>query len=255
MCPSHLVNNWKNEIARFIPNSRSYIIHNLEELLAIKNKLTDPYKVENSFVILSKECAKIGYSNRPAVLFRKVGYYKNENGHRVKAYNVFVCPECGQVLTKYINVPSYPGSSRKVKRVVPMELTDFTKETNWNTECTNKVKVYNSANEMYETVSCGNKLWTAANRDDEDTNWIKLGKSGWIHKDTMKILINIYGSPDFEMTRKDAEFYDALTDQYDNIKKTGKADTKFTGTKKYPIANYIKKRMSGIFDYGIFDEI
>lgn len=255
MCPSHLVNNWKNEIARFIPNSRSYIIHNLEELLAIKSKLTDPYKVENSFVILSKECAKIGYSNRPAVLFRKVGYYKNENKHRVKAYNVFVCPECGQVLTKTINVPYSPGSSRKVKRVVPMELTDFTKETNWNTVCTNEVKVYNNAKEMYETVSCGNKLWTAANRDDEDTNWIKLGKSGWVHKDTMKILINIYGSPDFEMTRKDAEFYDALTDQYDNIKKTGKADTKFTGTKKYPIASYIKKRMPGIFDYGIFDEI
>ena len=37
MCPSHLVNNWKNEIARFIPNSRSYIIHNVEELLAKLN--------------------------------------------------------------------------------------------------------------------------------------------------------------------------------------------------------------------------
>ena len=255
MCPSHLVNNWKNEIARFIPNSRSYIIHNLEELLAIKNKLTDPYKIENSFVILSKECAKIGYSNRPAVLFKRIGYYKNENGSRVKAHNVFVCPECGQVLTKYISVPTYPGSSRKIKRIVPMELTDFTKETNWNLECTNKVKVYNSTDEIYETVPCGNKLWTAANRDDNDTSWIKLGKSGWVHKNTMKILIDIYGSPDFKMTKKDAEFYDVLTDQYNSIKKTGKPETKFTGTKKYPIANYIKKRMPGIFDYGIFDEI
>ena len=136
-----------------------------------------------------------------------------------------------------------------------MELTDFTKETNWNLECTNKVKVYNPTDEIYETVPCGNKLWTAANKDDNDTNWIKLGKSGWVHKDTMKILIDIYGSPDFKMTKKDAEFYDVLTDQYNSIKKTGKPETKFTGTKKYPIANYIKKRMPGIFDYGIFDEI
>ena len=177
MCPSHLVNNWKNEIARFIPNSRSYIIHNVEELLAIKDRLEDPYKIENSFVIMSKEIAKIGYGNRPAVLFKRVGYYQNEHGDMIKANNVFVCPECGQVLTKYINVPAYPGSNGKVKRKVPLELTDFAKEYSYNDICTNNVKIYDPKEEIYKTVMCKNKLWTAMNRDDENLSLVNLDGS------------------------------------------------------------------------------
>ena len=255
MCPSHLVNNWKNEIARFIPNSRSYIIHNLEELLAIKDKLADPYKIENTFVIMSKECAKIGYGNRPAVLFKKAGYYKNENARMVKANNVFVCPECGEVLTKTINVPIYPGSSRKVKRIVPLELTDFAKENSYNTICTNRIKIYNSKEEVWETRDCGNKLWTAANKDETNSKWVKLGKSGWFHKDTLKILMDRFTQPDYKMTRKDAELFESLSDQHNSIIKTGEVDNRFVGTKKYPIASYVKKRMPNVFDYGIFDEI
>ena len=254
MCPSHLLNNWKNEVARFIPNSRSYIIHNLEELLSIKDKLLDPNKIENSFVILSKETAKIGYTNRPAVLFKRVAYY-TANNDRIKAHNVFVCPKCGKVLTKVINVPSYPGSSRKVKRTVPLELSDFAKENSINMECTNVYRVFNKDTEDYDKFTCGNKLWTANNKDDSDSNWVKLGKSGWYHKDTIEILINKYMAMSGNMTKKDAEFFVTLCDQYNSIQRTGDVDMRYSGTKKYPIASYIKKRMQGVFDYGIFDEI
>ena len=254
MCPSHLVNNWKNEIARFIPNSRSYIIHNVEELLAIKDRLEDPYKIENSFVIMSKEIAKIGYGNRPAVLFKRVGYYQNEHGDMIKANNVFVCPECGQVLTKYINVPAYPGSNRKVKRKVPLELTDFAKEYSYNDICTNYVKIYDPKEEIYKTVMCKNKLWTAMNRDDENLQWVKLGKSGWFHVDSIDILMDYYLNSGVKMTKKDAELFDNLSDQHNSLIRTGKIDRRFNGTKKYPVAKYIKKRMPNVFDYGIFDE-
>ena len=254
MCPSHLVNNWKNEVARFVPNSRSYIIHNLEELLAIKDILADPYKIENSFVILSKESAKIGYGNRPAVLFKKIGYYKNEHGNMVKANNVFVCPECGQVLTKYVTVPIYPGASRKVKRIVPLDLTDFTKENSINDICTNTIKVYDFKEEAYRKKNCNNKLWTAVNRDDDNLQWVKLGKSGWVHKDTIEILMNHYLNSGIKMTRKDSELFANLSDQHNSLIRNGTVNNKYIGTKKYPIASYIKKRMNNVFDYGIFDE-
>ena len=255
MCPSHLVNNWKNEITRFIPNSRSYIIHDLEELLSIKDRLTDPYKIENSFVILSKETAKIGYGSRPAVVFKKVAYYKNERGNMTEAHNVYACPECGQVLTKVINVPAYPGARRKVKKVVPLELSDFAKENNFNLRCENTYKKYDPVKEEWIQKTCNNSLWTAANRDEEDSKWVKLGKSGWYHKDTIEVLMNHYMTPGITMTKKDAELFENLSDQYNSIQRTGDVDNRFSGTKKYPIASYIKKRMNGVFDYGIFDEI
>ena len=254
LCPSHLVENWKNEVERFIPNGRAYIIHNLEELLELENKLKDPFKVENTFVILSKERAKIGYGNRPAVLFKRVGYYTNEQNRRVKAKNVFVCPECGQVLTKEISVQANSWSTRKVKRVVPMELQDFTKEYTNNEICNNIVYEYNSKTETREKKVCGNKLWTAINRDDEGIDWIKLGKSGWVHKDTIEIMMADFLSKD-KLDKKDADFFSALSEQYNSIKTSGETIVRFKGTKKYPIASYINKRMNDVFDYGIFDEL
>lgn len=254
MCPSHLVENWKNEVARFIPNGKSYIVHNLEELLELEEKLRDPYKVENSFVILSKECAKIGYGNRPAVLLRKFGYYTNEVGRTVLARNVFVCPECGQVLTKKVKVPIHPNSSRKVDRTVPLELTDFTKESVINTTCSNRVRYYNRKEEAWMFKPCENKLWTAINRDDEDTNWVKLGKEGWVHIDTIEPLVDYFMDEHKPENKKEADFFAALTEQYNNIKREGKIINRFKGTKKYPVSKYVKKRLNRVFDYGIFDE-
>ena len=251
MCPSHLLENWKNELTRFIPNSRAYIVHNLEELLDIKDRLTDPYKVENSFVILSKEVAKIGYGNRPAVLYRTMGSYKDERGNIKQARNVFICPECGQVLTKTIKVPAYPGARRKVDKIVPMELTDMTKENAFNITCSNIIRKQNKEG-TWVSATCNNRLWTASNRDDENIKWIKLGKSGWFHVDTLEYLTEQMMAAG--ITSKNADLFAALTEQYNKLRTDGEVVRHFRGTKKYPIANYIKKRMNDVFDYGIFDE-
>ena len=50
---------------RFIPNSKGYIVHNLDELLEIEDKLKNRNRAENMFVIMSKEIAKLGYDERP----------------------------------------------------------------------------------------------------------------------------------------------------------------------------------------------
>lgn len=252
MCPSHLLNNWKNEIERFIPNGKGYIIHNLEELLDLKPRLDDPYKVENTFVILSKEIAKIGYGFRPAALFKRVGSYRNEHNVLVQARNVFICPECGHVLTKEMNIP-IPHSRRKRKVIVPLDILDFLKESPINEFCTNDVKVWDHKAEQYTIKKCNAKLWTALNRDDEDTKWIKLGANGWIMKDHIEIITERLISKD-NLDTKESKLMDSLLEQYNSIQETGEAVIHYKGTKKYPIAKYIKERMYHTFDYACIDE-
>ena len=69
MCPSHLVENWKNEVEEIVPNSKCYIIHNITELFKIKNKLKDKARTENMYVIISKETAKNEFKKRPAAIW------------------------------------------------------------------------------------------------------------------------------------------------------------------------------------------
>ena len=68
MSPSHLVEKWKSEMETYIPNAKGYIIHNLDELLALENKLRAKNRVENVYVIMSKEIAKLGFDLRPAAI-------------------------------------------------------------------------------------------------------------------------------------------------------------------------------------------
>ncbi|MCI6456124.1 MAG: hypothetical protein MSA56_00290, partial [Clostridium sp.] len=81
-----------------------------------------------------------------------------------------------------------------------------------------------------------------------------LGKSGWFHVDSIDILMDYYLNSGVKMTKKDAELFDNLSDQHNSLIRTGEIDRRFNGTKKYPVAKYIKKRMPNVFDYGIFDE-
>ena len=114
MSPSHLVEKWKQEMETYVPNSKGYIVHNLDELLEIESKLKNRNRAENMFVIMSKEIAKLGYDERPAAVWSK-------------SKGCFVCPECGQPLYKEISVQQ-PYSRRKVKAKVKLTELDFTKQ-------------------------------------------------------------------------------------------------------------------------------
>ena len=96
VCPSHLTVKWKREVEERIPNARAYIVSDFNELKGIESKLRNNQKVENTYVILSKERAKMNYDLRPAAIWSK-------------SKKTFVCPDCGQVLyTK-----EYEGSGRR----------------------------------------------------------------------------------------------------------------------------------------------
>ena len=238
MSPSHLVEKWKQEMEKFIPNAKGYIIHNLDELLEIESKLRDPNRFENMFVIMSKEIAKLGYDERPAAVWSK-------------SKGCFVCPECGQPLYKEESV-SQPYSRRKVKVKVKLTELDFTKQFAYNVHCPNKIKVWNEEKHAYVEKTCNSKLWTTLNRD-EDHGWIKLGEQGWIREEHIVKVTEDFMAKQV-INKKETALFDKLFEQYDLYQMGQPFKNSYKGSKKYPVAKYIKERMNGVFDYLALDE-
>ena len=82
MCPGHLVNKWRSEIQKTIPDAKATIVRKLKDVLPFQ-KNGRPETPE--YVIVSKDKAKLGYAWKPAVTKRKgrAGYY---------------CPGCGKIV-------------------------------------------------------------------------------------------------------------------------------------------------------------
>ena len=238
MSPSHLVEKWKQEMETYIPNSKGYIVHNLDELLEIESKLKNRNRAENMFVIMSKEIAKLGYDERPAAVWSK-------------SKQCFVCPECGQPLYKEISIQQQ-YSRRKVKAKVKLTELDFTKQFAYNVYCPNKVKVWNEEKHTYEEKTCHAKLWTALNRDD-DHGWLKLGDQGWIREEHIVPVTEEFMAKEV-INKKETAFFDRLFEQYDLYQNGLPFKNSYKGSKKYPVAKYIKQRMNGVFDYLALDE-
>ena len=240
MSPSHLVEKWKSEMENYIPNARGYIVHNLDELLALEDKLRDRNRVENMYVIMSKEIAKLGFDIRPAAIWSK-------------SKRCFVCPECGQPLFKIEN-QEQAYTRRKVKVKVKLTELDFLKQYAYNGICENEIKVWDKKTHSYKMQKCGAKLWTALNRDDQTHGWIKLGEAGWIRQEhiiqeTEKLMAKE------KMDKKETTLFNKLFDQYEYHQENSCFNITYKGPKKYPVAQYIYERMNGLFDYFIADEM
>ena len=239
MCPSHLVEKWKSEMEKYIPNTKGYIIHNLDELLAIEDKLRNRNRVENMFVIMSKEIAKLGYDLRPAAIWSK-------------SKQCFVCPECGQPLYKEENRQLSPYSNRKTKVKVKLTELDFLKQYAHNMVCPNDIKVWNEEKHCYEDKKCSCKLWTTLNRDEEH-GWIKLGEQGWIRQEHIVPITEDFMSRE-KINKKETDLFNKLFEQYELYQDGEPFKVSYKGSKKYPVAKYIYKRMNGVFDYLGLDE-
>ena len=240
MSPSHLVEKWKSEMEKYIPNAKGYIVHNLDELLELEHKLRDRNRVENMYVIMSKEIAKLGFDVRPAAIWSK-------------SKRCFVCPECGQPIFKIEN-REQAYSRRKVKVKVNLTELDFLKQYTYNMTCDNEVTYWDKKTHSHKTRRCGAKLWTALNRDDQTHGWIKLGEAGWIRmehidQETEKLMAKE------KLDKKETTLFNKLFDQYEYYQENGCYNITYKGPKKYPVAQYIYERMNGLFDYFIADEM
>lgn len=250
VCPSHLTIKWKREVEERIPNAKAYIVSDFNELKSLESKLRNKHKVENTYIILSKERAKMNYDLRPAAVWKNSIARESLSGKFIKGRGTFVCPVCGQVLyTK-----EYEGSGRhRTVHKIPFNKLSMSKKLVVNSTCMNEIEKWNKKEQKYETVKCNAPLWTPLNRDDQNHKWFKLGSEGWIYKEhivpiTEKLL------EQKSVSRKDTNLLKRLIEQYNLIQNGEEPYTAYKGPKRYSIAKYIRERMQNVFDYCIIDE-
>lgn len=237
VCPSHLTPVWKREVEERIPNAKAYVVQDFKELISLEPKLRNKNKIENSYIILSKERAKMGYDIRPAAIWSR-------------SKNTFVCPECGQPLW----TREFEGSGRQRREIhVPFNQLSMTKQLASNTRCMNEVRKWNHKEQKFDVVPCNASLWGPLNRDDQDHKWFKLGAEGWVYKEHIVPLTERLMARE-SLSKKEAGLFAKLMEQYELIQVGEEPTSTYKGAKKYPIAKYVRERMKDVFDYCLVDE-
>lgn len=234
MCPAHLVKKWKYEIESIAPLSNAYIISDFHDLQLLMPEIKSKRRTKNIWLIVSKETAKFGYEKRPSAIWSK-----KKRG--------YICPECGRPLFKL----KWEGRGRNRHSVQSFfnELS-FLKESYENRYCMNKIQKWNNKKGKYEKHTCNAKLWESFNKDlpENKSDWIKLGKLGWVEK---KLLDQIKNKLSSKTKRSKDE--SLLLSVIDDIPNKGFPIQR--APRKYPIAKYIRKYLKNKIDYFIADEM
>ena len=220
MCPSHLVNVWEREIKESVPNSRVYIINTFRELIELKSKLLMKDKVENTYIVMSKESARNNYLKRPAAVWNKIK-------------KCYVCPDCGK-----------PLFYKKKNEILFLNELDMLTENSINSVCNNKITKWIDGEKV--EVKCNAKLWQPFSNEKNHT-WIKLGSDGFISKCNISNIINNLESTD-KLSKKETAFLKKLKDKAEEIKE-GNDKSSYSGYRRYSIAKYIKKYMKDCLLY------
>lgn len=237
ICPSHLVEKWKREVERLVPNGRGYIVKTIKELINLDGKIRAKVKLEHTFIIINKENAKFSYETRPSAIWKP-------------SKNTFVCPECGQMLTKRVKY----GTGREAVVIDErFEKTDLLKEMAYNRRCMNEIVVRDPQTGANKKVPCNAKLWTPLNKHEENPKWIKLGKTGWIMLQHVDDIFNMLVSHE-TLTKKEGELLAAVVD-LQNAMEDGDHLKGIRAPRKYSLAKYIRERYKGMIDYCIADEM
>jgi superfamily II DNA or RNA helicase len=238
LCPAHLTNKWKREIERLVPNGEAYIVKHVRQVMKLDKRIRDKHKKKNLYLIMSKETAKFGYESRPSAIWSI-------------SKNTFVCPECGQPLTK----SEYVGEGRSRHSIqVKFNKTDMSRPLAHNQVCPNKKRVWNKTIRKWEEVDCKAKLWTPLNGDDDNIDWVKLGAEGWILKSHITSIFNEMAAKT-NLTRKEATFFAKLAEKKVELDTGGEISSSSKAPRKFPLAKYIRENYKGVIDYLIADEL
>lgn len=238
VCPSHLTIKWKREVEERIPNARAYIVNDFKELLELEPKLRNKRKAENTYVIFSKERAKMSYDKRPAAIWSK-------------SKGTFVCPDCGQPLYTV----EYEGTGRRRRKLrISFNELSMSKPLASNARCMNEVSRWNEVEKKYDVVPCNSSLWGPLNRDDQNHKWFKLGSEGWILKEHIIPMTNRLLNKGERLNKKESALLKKLMEPYNEMLAGETPTSTYKGPKKYSIAKYIRERMNGVFDYCLVDE-
>lgn len=236
MCPAHLVNKWKREIERVVPNAEPYIVGDIKDMMSLEDNIKNKLRTTNLYIIISKEKAKLGFDYRPAVRWSE-------------SKKTFICPECGHALKK---LEYYKVKNKRYSREVNFERLDMLRPMAHNMTCSHKHTVIDQETRQEKKVTCGASLWTILNKNEPNLKWLKLGSEGWIWLDHINIIYDeLIALPNRD--RKTNKICEKLLD----IKDLPKEDIKqfSRAPRKYPLSKYIKNNFKGYIDYFIADEL
>lgn len=147
ICPSHLAGKWVRELHETIPGCFAQHIQSITDI----DRLHRLYQQENRTVycVLSKETARNGYMNKPAVSWNRL-----KKG--------FVCPRCGTVQEMSV----FDGTS---SYRINANAGFFRNENSKNHKC----------------QFCDEPLWEMLNPDDlspKRNEWVRIGGYGYVHR-------------------------------------------------------------------------
>lgn len=240
MCPGHLVEKWKRETETRLPQSKSVIISNFEELLEVIPEIKNKNRGYHLWLVMSKEAAKYGYEERPAAV------WKNQKDKRTGVTGYYASPVTGKPIYRY----EFEGKGRyRYRRAINLKELDFLKPNKDNYIIEEIVPFFNNETKTWDERKVNTKLWQPVNSAiDDDTHWIKMGKVGYVEVNKIRKL------------------YDRLKDAPNKSKEEKQALPELLkildgevpiqrAPRKYPIAKYINKFLKGHIDYFIADEI
>lgn len=233
MCPPHLVHKWEREITESVPNAVCHIVSKIEEVAALKDEINNTSKTYNLYLIISYGSAKFKYNTMPCAKYSLTK-------------RAYICPSCGQVLTKKVKDGKYTCYA-------PMSHEDFKKENKINVTCHNYVQIYDSKANTKKTVLCGEKLWRPVLPKEKATDWIKLGKHGWFHISHLQELHDQYEYKIRSLSPSENDLYHAMQKTLESIENG--EEIQLQGLTKFPLAEYIKRTFKNKIECTVFDEV
>lgn len=240
MCPGHLVEKWKRETEIRLPQSKSVIISNFEELLEVIPEIKNKNRGYHLWLVMSKEAAKYGYEERPAAV------WKNQKDKRTGVTGYYASPVTGKPIYRY----EFEGKGRyRYRRAINLKELDFLKPNKDNYIIEEIVPFFNNETKTWDERKVNTKLWQPVNSAiDDDTHWIKIGKVGYVEVNKIRKLYDrLKDAPN--KTKEEKQALPELLKILDGEVPIQRAP------RKYPIAKYINKFLKGHIDYFIADEI
>lgn len=240
MCPGHLVEKWKRETETRLPQSKSIIISNFEELLEAIPEIKNKNRGHHLWIVMSKEAAKYGYEERPAAV------WKNQKDKRTGVTGYYASPVTGKPIYRY----EFEGKGRyRYRRAINLKELDFLKPNKDNYIIEETVMFFNNETKTWDERKVNTKLWQPVNSAlDDDTRWIKMGKVGYVEVNKIRKLYNVLKDK-VGKTKEEKQALPELLKILDGEVPIQRAP------RKYPIAKYINKFLKGHIDYFIADEI
>lgn len=255
MAPGHLVYKWKREIERLFPDAKAVVIEDFQNVLNIEKEVKCALRNYPLFIIISKDCAKISYQERPAAIWNPVK-------------KSFCCPTCGSPVK--VTVRSEGNKTDIIDHIrIKDAITLFLNKNNTNSICITKRRTNAKArlhrqglkeyvkNHWITSDSCHSSLWTCTNSKENpafySSNWVKYTGLGWLNTGMFEEYKRWFETNPINSSNKKNKTYIKIYNAILDIEENG--IPRQAQPKRYSIAKFIKNRFKGHIDYLIADEV